>query len=111
MGVVPAISHDYKLVWYVFPLAVLAAAIATMRRRDLAVWSVLFGLLAIAMMFLARSSLVNVPSLMTSKYVLIVLVQLLLLSVTAMWLSYEREPVPEAADYRVNSNEPDTAVE
>lgn len=54
MGVVSAISHDYKLVLYVFPLAVLAAVIATMSRRDLAVWSVLFGLLALAMMLLAR---------------------------------------------------------
>ena len=79
MGVVPAISHDYKLVLYVFPLAVLAAVIATMRRRDLAVWSLLFGLLALAMMFLARSSLVIAPGLVASKYALVVLVQALLL--------------------------------
>ncbi len=111
MGVVPAISHDYKLVWYVFPLAVLAAVIATTSRRDLALWSVLFGLLALAMMLLARSSLVNVPSLMASKYVLIVLVQLLLLAVTAMWMSGESEPVPEAADFKANPDDPDKAVE
>jgi len=81
MGVVPAISHDYKLVLYVFPLAVLAAVIATMSRRDLAVWSVLFGLLAMAMMLLSRSSLLIAPSLFASKYALLVLLQLLLLYV------------------------------
>jgi hypothetical protein len=97
MGVVPAISHDYKLVWYVFPLAVLAAVVTTLRRRGGVPWTLLFGLLALAMMFLGRSSLVNVPSLMGSKYVLIVLVQMLFLVVAVMWVSDEGEPVPQAA--------------
>jgi len=96
MGVVPAISHDYKLVLYVFPLAVLAAVIATMSRRDLTVWSVLFGLLALALMFLSRSSLVVAPSLVGSKYALVVLIQLLLLY--AAWQTEESaaEPPPAA---------------
>ena len=82
MGVVPAISHDYKLVLCVFPLAVLAAVIATMSRRNLALWSGSFGLLALAMIFLARSSLVIAPSLLASKYALLLLLQLLLLFVS-----------------------------
>ena len=81
MGVVPAISHDYKLVLCVFPLAVLAAVIATISRRNPLVWSLLFGVLALAMMLLSRSSLVTAPSLQNSKYALIVLLQVLLLVV------------------------------
>ena len=96
MGVVPALSHDYKLVLYVFPLAVLAAVIATMSRRDLTVWSVLFGLLALALMFLSRSSLVVAPSLMASKYALLVLIQLLLLYVA--WQTEESAAEPPLAD-------------
>jgi hypothetical protein len=96
MGVVPAISHDYKLVLYVFPLAVLAAVIATMSRRDLTVWSVLFGLLALALMFLSRSSLVVAPSLMASKYALLVLIQLLLLYVAWQTEESAAEPPPAA---------------
>ena len=81
MSVAPAISHDYKLVVFVFPLAVLAAAITTMGGRRSLVWSVQFGLLAWAMIMLARSSMVIAPSLRASKYALIVLVQVLLLAV------------------------------
>jgi len=110
MGVVPAISHDYKLVLYVFPLAVLAAVIATMSRRDLAVWSVLFGLLALAMMFLSRSSLVIAPSLVASKYTLLVLLQLLLLSVVWQTEQSAAEP-PQAADAAPATDDPEKAVE
>ena len=81
MSVAPAISHDYKLVVFVFPLAVLAAAIATMGGRRSLVWSLQFGLLAWAMIMLARSSMVIAPSLQASKYALVVLVQVLLLAV------------------------------
>jgi hypothetical protein len=81
MSVVPAISHDYKLVIFVFPLAVLGAAIATMGQRRSLVWSVQFGLLAWAMIMLARSSMVIAPSLQASKYALVMLVQVLLLAV------------------------------
>jgi len=110
MGVVPAISHDYKLVLYVFPLAVLAAVIATMSRRDLAVWSVLFGLLALAMMFLSRSSLVIAPSLVASKYALLVLLQLLLLFV--VWQTEEgATETAHAADAAVTTDDREEAVE
>jgi len=85
MSVVPSISHDYKLVLYVFPLAVLVAFVAVMTRRDLLVWSLVFGLLAWAMLQLSRSSLVIEPALLSSKYALIVLVQVLLLFV--VWRS------------------------
>ena len=81
MSVVPAISHDYKLVLYVFPLAVLVAFLGTLTRRDLLLWSALFGLLAWAMIQLSRSSLVIAPALQNSKYAMIVLVQALLLYV------------------------------
>ena len=63
-------------------VTVLAAVIATMSRRNLALWSGPFGLLALAMIFLARSSLVIAPSLLASKYALLVLLQLLLLFVS-----------------------------
>ena len=110
MGVVPAISHDYKLVLYVFPLAVLAAVIATMSRRGLAVWSVLFGLLALAMMFLSRSSLVIVPSLQGSKYALLVLLQLLLLVV--VWETEQGAAEPtQAGEAAVTTDDREEAVE
>ena len=44
MSIVPSISHDYKLVLYVFPLAVLVGFVALMTRRDLLSWSIAFGL-------------------------------------------------------------------
>jgi hypothetical protein len=59
-----------------------AAVIATMSRRSLARWSGSFGLLALAMIFLARSSLLIAPSLFASKYALLVLLQLLLVFVS-----------------------------
>ena len=87
MSVVPPISHDYKLVLYVFPLAVLVAFVAGMVRRDLLAWSVVFGLLAWVMLQLSRSSLVIAPALLNSKYAMIVFVQALLLFVA--WRSCE----------------------
>ena len=119
MGVVPAISHDYKLVLYVFPLAVLAAVIATMRRRDLAVWSLLFGLLALALMLLSRSSLVIAPALLASKYALVVLVQVLLLYVVwqteqgaaAPTPAVEAGEPPQSADPAPNTDDCEEAVE
>ena len=68
MSVVPAISHDYKLVLYVFPLAVLAGFVAVMTRRDPLAWSLVFGLTAWAMLQLSRSSLVVAPAFLSSKY-------------------------------------------
>src|SRR5450759_4808239 len=110
MGVVTAISHDYRLVLCVFPLAVLAAVIATMSRRGLAEWCVLFGLLALAMMFLSRSSLVIVPSLQGSKYALLVLLQLLLLYVVWQTEGGAAEPA-HAADVAVTMDGREEAVE
>jgi hypothetical protein len=94
MGIVPAISHDYKLVLCVFPLSVLAAVVATMRRRPDAVWVVLFGVLGFAMVFLARSSILIAPSLQSSKYALLVVLQLLLLAVVLLTGCAEAERVP-----------------
>ena len=84
MGIVPSLSNDYRLVLCVFPLAVLVALIGTMRREPEAAWVLLFGVLALAMMLLARSSLVVAPSLQGSKYALLVLLQGLLLAVTLL---------------------------
>ena len=81
MVVIPTISNDYKLVLSVFPLAVLAAVIATMRREPAMAWITLFGVLAFAMIFLAGSSHVIAPSLQTSKYAFQVALQALLLVV------------------------------
>ncbi len=85
MAIVPAVSNDYKLVLCVFPLAVLAAVVATMRRVPAAVWTVLFGALSFLMMSLARSTMLIAPSLQGSKYALLVLLQVLLLVV--VWLT------------------------
>ncbi|MFA4964177.1 MAG: glycosyltransferase family 87 protein [Thermoleophilia bacterium] len=84
MGIVPSISHDYRLVLCVFPLAVLTAMVATMRREPGVVWPLLFGMLALTVILLARSSLVVAPSLQASKYALLVVVQALLLVVVLM---------------------------
>jgi len=110
MGVATAISHDYKLVWYVFPLAVLAAVVATMPRRDSLRWTLLFGLLALAMMFLSRSSLVIAPALVASKYALLVLLQFLLLYV--VWQTEEGAAEPtHAGEAAVATDDREEAVE
>ncbi len=85
MAIVPAVSNDYKLVLCVFPLAVLVAVVATMRRAPATAWTVLFGALAFLMMDLARSTMLIAPSLQGSKYLLLVLMQVLLLVV--VWLT------------------------
>ena len=84
MLIVPTVSNDYKLVLCVFPLAVLAAVVATMRREPGALWAVLFGVLSFAMIFLARSTIVVAPSLQASKYTLLLVVQALLLAVVVL---------------------------
>ena len=79
MVVIPTISNDYKLALDVFPLAVLAAVIATMRREPGLTWVTLFGVLAFTMVFLAESSRLIAPSLQTSKYAFQLVLQALLL--------------------------------
>jgi hypothetical protein len=115
MSVVPSISHDYKLVLCVFPLAVLVAFVAALPRRDLLVWSLVFGLLAWAMVQLSRSSLVTAPSFLSSKYAMILLVQALLLYVS--WRTV-RQPdevtetaTPAAVTRRADAAAPDGAAE
>lgn len=81
MAIVPAVSNDYKLVLCVFPLAVLAVAVATTKREPPAAWAALFGALSFLMIFLARSTILVAPSLQASKYTLLVAVQALLLVV------------------------------
>ena len=77
----PSISHDYKLVLLVFPLVVLAAVTAAMRRDGGRLWAVLFMAVGFEFFLLARSSLVVAPSLQGSKFALIVGLQFLLLLV------------------------------
>jgi len=85
MCYVPSVSHDYKLVLLVFPLAVLAVVVATMKRDSRTLWSVLFWLLGVEMVFLARSTLLMTPfSSLRNKYPLLLLVQMLLLAVALM---------------------------
>jgi hypothetical protein len=81
MVIVPNVSNDYKLVLCVFPLAVLCAVVATMRREPAMAWVALFGALAFSMVFLAASSELLMPSLETSKYLFQVVMQVLLLAV------------------------------
>lgn len=77
----PSISHDYKLVLLVFPLVVLAAVTAAMRRDGGPLWAVLFMAVAFEFFLLARSSLVVAPSLQASKFTMILGLQVLLLIV------------------------------
>jgi len=92
MSVAPGISHDYKLVICVLPVAVLAAALSALQGRGSLTWALLFGLAAWAFVALARASLVVAPSLQASKYLMIVLLQVLLLAVV---LLMENGPVDE----------------
>jgi hypothetical protein len=84
MSTVPSISEDYKLVIFVFPLAVLGVAIATMKRAPVARWSALFLALAMEMVVLARSSRRVAPSVLGSKFVAIMLLQGLMLLVVLL---------------------------
>jgi hypothetical protein len=61
-----------------------------MRRKPGVAWTLIFGTLGLAMIFLARSSLIVEPSLQASKYALLVVMQLLLLSVVLMTGRAER---------------------
>jgi hypothetical protein len=80
----PSISNDYRLVLLVFPLSVLAAATAAMRRDGGPLWALLFMAVGFEFFLLARSSRVVAPSLQGSKFALIVGLQLLLLIVGAL---------------------------
>jgi hypothetical protein len=77
----PSISNDYRLVLLVFPLSVLAAATAAMRRHGDPLWALLFMAVGLELFLLARSSRLIAPSLQGSKFALIVGLQVLLLVV------------------------------
>ena len=74
-----SISNDYRLVLLVFPLSVLAAVAAAMRRDGGPLWALLFMAVGFEFFLLARSSRVVAPSLQGSKFALIVGLQVLLL--------------------------------
>jgi hypothetical protein len=80
----PSISNDYRLVLLVFPLSVLAAVTAAMRRDGGPLWALLFMAVGFEFFLLARSSRVVAPSLQGSKFALIVGLQVLLLIVGAL---------------------------
>jgi hypothetical protein len=84
MCTVPSISNDYRLVLLVFPLAVLAAATAAMRRLGGPLWALLLLALGSELFLLARSSRLIAPSLQGSKFALVVGLQILLLIVGAL---------------------------
>jgi len=91
MTLVPAVSHDYKLVLLVFPLAVLAVAVATTERVSAVLRSVLFLVLGLTTIFLARSTLLPLPfdklplfMRLQNKYPLLLLAQVLLLAVVLL---------------------------
>ena len=82
MAVVPTLSNDYKLVLFVFPLAVLAAVLggSGLERGRLG-WCLGFGVLSWLLVFMTRSSVFHGWGLIGSKYSLAVLVQVVLLVV------------------------------
>jgi hypothetical protein len=86
MAVVPALSNEYKLVLFVFPLLVLAAVIGgSGAERGRLTWCLAFGVLGWLILFLARSSVTHAAGLLGSKYSLAVILQALLLF-TIVWL-------------------------
>lgn len=96
MNCVPTVSHDYKLVLLVYPLAVLSAAVASMKSVSLTVWGILFWLLGFEMVFLARSTSLPMPAVvLQNKYPLVLLLQALLLTVV---LVHGREDVNQGAE-------------
>jgi hypothetical protein len=84
MCTLPSISNDYRLVLLVFPLSVLAAVTAAMRRHGGPLWALVFMAVGFEFFLLARSSRVVAPSLQGSKFALIVGLQVLLLIVGAL---------------------------
>jgi hypothetical protein len=99
MAVIPTLSNDYKLVLFVLPLGVLAAAFAGSRldRGGLA-WCLGFGAVLWLTFFLARSSAFHGNALIGSKYSLAVLVQVLMVLVA--W-KLDPEVAPERASRSV----------
>jgi hypothetical protein len=86
MAVLPTLSNDYKLVLFVFPLAVLAATVAGsgLRRTRLA-WCLSFGVVAWLLVYVARTTAAHMGGeLIGSKYSIAILVQVVLLAV-ALW--------------------------
>jgi hypothetical protein len=82
MALVPTLSNDYKLVLFVFPLAVLAAAFAgSGLDRGRIGWCLGFGVVAWLLVFMARSTGFHGWGLVGSKYSLAVLAQVVLLVV------------------------------
>jgi hypothetical protein len=84
MSIVPSVSHDYKLVLLVFPLAVLASLLAvpaTTARDSPVLRSALLGLLAVDMVLLSTPTLLWGTAGLGNKYPLLVLMQLLCLAV------------------------------
>lgn len=80
MCTIPAVSHDYKLVLLVFPLAVLSAVLADGGKVRSRLWSLPFALLGLELVLLSRSTLlVAGPPLIANKFPEILALQLLLL--------------------------------
>jgi len=96
MCTLPSISNDYKLVLFVFPLAVMGMAVSIMKRTQIpaTLRSALFLALAMEMVVLARSSQNVQPSVLGSKFVAIMLLQVLMLVVVL--LLRDDRPVDEA---------------
>jgi hypothetical protein len=86
MAVLPTLSNDYKLVLFVFPLAVLVVALARPgAERGRLWWCLGFGVLLWLFVFMSRSSVFHPWALLGSKYSLAVLVQIMLVVVAWRW--------------------------
>jgi hypothetical protein len=109
MNIVPAASHDYKLVLLVFPLAVLAMLLAEPARARLgsSAWrSTFLGLLGLEMVALSASTVLFWGR--GAKYPFIVFVQLLILGVV---LLTRRQDDPEYQKGSMPGSRADTGRE
>ncbi len=97
MAVLPTLSNDYKLVLFVFPLAVLAAVLArSAGQRGRLWWCLGFGVLLWLFVFMGRSSVFHPWALVGSKYSLAILV-LAMLVLVAWRMDGARTQAPRSA--------------
>jgi hypothetical protein len=95
MSVVPAVSHDYKQVILVFPLALLAAATVSLAERKPIAFSAAFLAVAGELVLVARSVQVTAPAWVANKYWLVIVLQLAMIGLARLGIA---EPAAALSD-------------